>query len=135
MQTLFREIRENSAKWTGKQGQPAETGMSWRVWESRTCAWSTTKKLFLNSWEGIKQFGGIRTAGCICCPGGAACLGGSSHHRWSWWFPRCEFCFDSISFLFPNPSSFFLFFPFLYSTFFFMFRVTQRQVLTVKEQW
>lgn len=37
MQTLFREIRENGAKWTSKQGQPAETEMSWRVWESRTC--------------------------------------------------------------------------------------------------
>lgn len=68
------------------------------------------KETVLNSWEGMKQFGGIRTAGCIRCPSGAACLGGSSQHRWSCWFQRCEFCFDSISFLFPNPSSFFLFF-------------------------
>lgn len=66
----------------------------------------------------MKQFGGIRTAGCIHCPLGAACLGGSSQHRWSCWFQRCcEFCFDSISFLFPNPASFFLFFPFFLSIF------------------
>lgn len=37
MQTPSREIRESSGKWTGKQGQPAEPGMSWRVWESRIC--------------------------------------------------------------------------------------------------
>lgn len=64
MQTLFRQIKENSAKWTGKQGQPAETGMSWRVWESRTCfneAQIKTSKNIVNRETVFKFLGGNET--------------------------------------------------------------------------